>query len=128
MGRLLTAWILNAAALAAAAWLLGEQMSIGTDADPTEDRLITLAVVAAVFTLVNQLVSPVIKFLALPFIVLTLGLALLVINALMLLLTERITDLVGVDFVIEGFWWAVAASIVISVVNAVLASITGMRR
>ena len=128
MGRLLTAWILNAAALAAAAWLLGEQMSIGTDADPTEDRLITLAVVAAVFTLVNQLVSPVIKFLALPFIVLTLGLALLVINALMLLLTERITDLVGVDFVVEGFWWAVAASIVISVVNAVLASITGTRR
>ncbi|GAA2073150.1 phage holin family protein [Aeromicrobium halocynthiae] len=128
MGRLLTAWILNAAALAAAAWLLGEQMSIGTGADATEDRLLTLAVVAAVFTLVNQLVSPVIKFLALPFIVLTLGLALLVINALMLLLTERITDLVGVDFVIEGFWWAVAASIVISVVNAVLASLTGTRR
>lgn len=128
MGRLLTAWILNAAALAAAAWLLGEQMSIGTGADATEDRLLTLAVVAAVFTLVNQLVSPVIKFLALPFIVLTLGLALLVINALMLLLTERITELVGVDFVIEGFWWAVAASIVISVVNAVLASLTGTRR
>lgn len=128
MGRLLTAWILNAAALAAAAWLLGEQMSIGTGADPTENRLLTLAVVAAVFTLVNQLVSPVIKFLALPFIVLTLGLALLVINALMLLLTERITDLVGVDFVIEGFWWAVAASIVISIVNAVLASLTGTRR
>ncbi len=124
MIRLLTAWVLNAAALAAAAWLLGEHMSIGTEADPTDRRLLALAVVAAVFTVVNQIITPVVKLLALPFIILTLGLALLVINALMLLLTERITDLFSVDFVIDGFWWAVAASIVISIVNAVLGSFT----
>lgn len=128
MFRLLTAWILNAAALAAAAWLLGEQMSIGSDADPTDERLITLAVVAAVFTLVNQLVAPIVKLLSLPLIVLTLGLALLVINALMLLLTERIADAVGFEFMINGFWWAVAASIVISIVNAVLGAFAGDRR
>ncbi len=120
MTRLLTAWILSAAALASAAWLLGDHMTIGTDADPTSDRLLTLAVVAAVFTLINQFVAPVIKLLSLPFIVLTLGLALLVINAGLLLLTERITDAFDVVFTIDGFWWAVLASIVISVVNAVL--------
>jgi putative membrane protein len=98
MIRLLTAWVLNGAALAAAAWLLGDQMSIGTADDATEQRLITLAVVAAVFTLINQLVAPIIKLLALPFIVLTLGLALLVINALMLLLTARITEAFDVEF------------------------------
>lgn len=124
MIRIITAWVLNAAALAAAAWLLGEHMSIGTASDPTEQRLLALAAVAAVFTLVNQIVTPVVKLLALPFIIITLGLALLVINALMLLLTARITDLFNVEFVIGGFWWAVAASIVISIVNAVLGSFT----
>ncbi|WP_375001604.1 phage holin family protein [Aeromicrobium sp. CTD01-1L150] len=128
MIRLLTAWVLNAAALAAAAWLLGEQMSIGTDADPTDQRLLTLAAVAAVFTIVNQIITPIVKLLALPFIILTLGLALLVINALMLLLTQRITELFDVEFAINGFWWAVAASIVISIVNAVLGSLTGRER
>lgn len=128
MIRLLTAWVLNAAALAAAAWLLGGQMSIGTDADPTDQRLLTLAAVAAVFTIVNQIITPIVKFLALPFIILTLGLALLVINALMLLLTQRITELFDVEFMINGFWWAVAASIVVSIVNAVLGGLTGRER
>lgn len=124
MIRIITAWVLNAAALAAAAWLLGERMSIGSASDPTEQRVLALAAVAAVFTLVNQIVTPVLKLLALPFIIITLGLALLVINALMLLLTARITDLFSVELFIDGFWWAVAASIVISIVNAVLGSFT----
>ncbi|MGJ9411804.1 phage holin family protein [Aeromicrobium sp. CF4.19] len=128
MIRLLTAWVLNAAALATAAWLLGEQMSIGDGTDPTDERLLTLAAVAAVFTVINQVVAPIVKFLSLPFIILTLGLALLVINALMLLLTERIADAIGWEFMVNGFWWAVAAAIIISIVNAVLGAFAGDKR
>jgi len=69
-------------------------------------------------------VAPVIKTLSLPFIIVTLGFALLVINALLLLLTEWVTDKFGVEFHVDGFWWAVLGSIVISIVNAVLGGFT----
>jgi len=120
MERFLTTWILSAAALAAAAGLLGEHMNIGESADSTGARVVTLLVVAVVFTVINMFVAPVLKALSLPFIIISLGLALLVINALLLLLTEWITSQFGVAFTLDGFWWAVLGSIVISVVNAVL--------
>ncbi len=120
MTRFLTSWILSAAALAAAAGLLGEHMNIGKAADTTQERLIALAIVALVFTIINYWVAPVVKTLSLPFIVLTLGLALLVINALLLLLTDWIADQLDVAFYVESFGWAVLGAIVISIVNAVL--------
>lgn len=120
MPRLLTSWILSAAALAVAAWLLGSHMSIGVASDPMSDRLITLAAVAAVFTIINSFVGPVVKILSLPVIILTLGLALLVINALLLMLTDKITGELDVAFYVESFGWAVLGSIVISIVNALL--------
>jgi putative membrane protein len=127
MERFLSTWIVSAVALSVAAWLLGTHMAIG---DPTESdatRIVAVLVVALVFTLVNSLVGPIIKVLSLPFIILTLGLALLVINALLLLLTERITDAFDVVFQIDGFWWAVLASIVISVSQSIVGAFVGSR-
>jgi putative membrane protein len=118
--RLITSWVLSAASLAVAAWLLGSHMNIGVDSDTTSERLITLAVVAAVFTIVNSFVGPVVKVLSLPFIIITLGFALLVINALLLMLTDKITGGLDVAFYVESFGWALLGSIVISVVNAIL--------
>lgn len=120
MPKFLTTWILSAAALAAAAGLLGDHMSIGASSATTTEQLITLAIVAAIFTVINMFVAPVVKTLSLPFIILTLGLALLVINALLLLLTDWVADKLDVAFFIDGFVWAVLGSIVISIVNAVL--------
>lgn len=120
MPKFLTTWILSAAALAAAAGLLGDHMSIGDSSATTTEQLITLAIVAAIFTVINMFVAPVVKTLSLPFIILTLGLALLVINALLLLLTDWVADKLDVAFFIDGFVWAVLGSIVISIVNAVL--------
>lgn len=120
MPKFLTSWVLSAAALAAAAGLLGTHMSIGLSADTTSEKLITLAVVAAVFTVINMFVAPVLKLLSLPAIILTLGFALLVINALLLLLTEWVTGQFDVAFHVDGFWWALLGSVVISIVNAIL--------
>ncbi len=120
MPKFLTTWILSAAALAAAAGLLGTHMNIGDNSDSTTGQLLTLAVVALIFTVVNMFVAPVVKTLSLPFIIITLGLALLVINALLLLLTDWIAGKLDVAFFVDGFWWAVLGSIVISIVNAVL--------
>ena len=119
MLQTVTTWLSNAAAIAVAAWLFAG-IAVGTSADDTTQRVLTLLLIAAVFSLINALVAPVVKLLSLPFIIITLGLALLVINALLLLLTEWVTGKLDVAFVVEGFWWAVAGSIVISVVNGVL--------
>ena len=120
MTRFLMSWILSAASLAAAAGLLGEHMNIGNASDTNQERLIALAIVALVFSLINTFVAPVVKTLSLPFIILTLGLFLLVINALLLLLTDWIAGKLDVTFYVESFGWAVLGAIIISIVNAIL--------
>ena len=109
--------VVNAVALGVAAWLFEGIRVGGTD---TQDRALTLLVVALIFGLVNAFITPVVKLLSLPFIILTLGLLLLVINALMLLLTSRLAEAFDLDFTVDGFWAAVFGSIVISIVGAVL--------
>lgn len=120
MPKFLTSWVLSAAALAAAAGLLGTHMNIGDSNATTSQQLITLAVVAAIFTVINMFVAPVVKTLSLPFIIITLGFALLIINALLLLLTDWVTGKLDVAFFVDGFWWALLGSVVISITNAVL--------
>jgi len=117
--RILTSALVSAAALAVAAWLFAGIRIGGAD---TTERLVTLAAVALIFGLVNTLVAPVVKLLALPFILVTLGLLLLVINAAMLLLVAWIADWLDVAFAVSGFWTAVGGALVISVVSWALES------
>ena len=112
--RLLTRLLVNAVALAAATWLL---QGITLTGDTDGQRLTALLVVAVVFGLVNAVVRPVVRFLAFPFILLTLGLLLLVINALMLLLTSWLSAGIGLGFDVDGFWTAVVGAVVVSVVT-----------
>jgi len=62
--------------------------------------------------------------LSLPLVILTLGLALLLVNALMLAIVARLVG--GVD--LDGFWAAVAAAIVVSVVNWLVTTAARLRR
>ena len=75
--------------------------------------------VALVLGLVNAVLRPVLVFLSIPFIIVTLGLFLLVINALLLQLSASIVG----GFTIESFWWAVAGSLVISLISWMLSSL-----
>lgn len=118
--RFLTWLAVNALALGAAVWLL-EGITLTGSSDT--DRFLKLLIVGAVFGLVTSFVRPVVKLLSLPLIVLTLGLMLLVINALMLLLTSRIAGSVDLGFRVDGFWVAVLGSIVISMASIVLEAI-----
>lgn len=120
--RFLVSWLLSAVSLAVAALLLGDHMEIGGPGDTDQERLIALAIVALVFSVINTFVAPVVKVLSLPFIVLTLGLFLLVINALLLLLTDWVADQLDVSFYVESFGWAVLGAVIISIANAVLGS------
>lgn len=73
-------------------------------------------IVALVFGIVNAFVKPIIKFLALPLILLTLGFVTLLINAGMLMLTDRF----AAGLVVDNFGAAFLGALVIAVVNVVL--------
>jgi putative membrane protein len=107
----------NAIALAVAAWLLS---GITIQGSTTTRRVLTLLIVAAIFGLVNAVVKPIATVLSLPFIVLTLGLLIFVINALMLLLTSWISDALNVPFHVNGFGAALLGALIITVVSWLL--------
>ena len=76
--------------------------------------------VALIFGLVNALIRPLVKSLACGLIVLTLGLAIFIINALMLLLTSYLSRHFGYDFTVDGFVPALLGAVVIGLVSWVL--------
>ena len=111
-------WVaVNALALAAATLIMGDIRLTG---DTVADRTLTLLLVAVVFGLVNAIIRPIVTLLSLPFIVLTLGLLIFVINALMLMLTSWLSDLFGLGFEVDGFWTAVGGAIIITIATWVL--------
>jgi len=86
-----------------------------------------LLVVAVIFGLVNTFLRPVLRILTLPITILTLGLFLLVINALMLMLTGWLAEQVGLGFRVDGFWSAVGGALVVTVVTWALDAALGDR-
>jgi putative membrane protein len=92
------------------------------------DRLGTLLIVAIIFGVVNAIAKPIAALFSLPLIVLTLGLFLLVLNALMLLLTNWIAGLFDLPFDVDGFWAAFWGAIVIRIVTFVVGLFVGDAR
>jgi putative membrane protein len=82
--------------------------------------VLALVGVALVFGIVNALIAPIVKLMALPFIIVTLGIFALVINALMLRLTSWLAGGLNLGFSVDGFWPAFFGSIVISLVSALV--------
>lgn len=82
--------------------------------------LLHLLAVALVFGVVNAFVRPVLVMLTCPLIALTLGLFVLVLNALMLLLTSALATALGLQFRVDGFLPAVIGGLVIGITSAVL--------
>ena len=87
-----------------------------------------LLLVAAIFGLVNTFVRPILRIFTLPITVLTLGLFLLVINALMLLLTGAISNELSLGLTVGNFLAALLGSIVISIVGMLLSALIGGSR
>lgn len=76
--------------------------------------------VAAVLSFANVIVKPILVVLTIPITVLTLGLFLLVINALIILMVDYFVP----GFDVDGFWWALAFSLILSVFNSMFAEIS----
>jgi putative membrane protein len=74
---------------------------------------LTSLVVAVVLALLNAIVKPVLVFLTIPFTIITFGLFLLVINAVVVLLADRLIS----GFEVAGFWWALLFSLIMSLIQ-----------
>lgn len=116
--------VVRLAITAFAIWLASKWVN-GIDIISPDDKsswweIVVLLAIALVFTIVNALVKPLLQLLSLPLIILTLGLFLLVINALMLMLTAKITETTEYGLRVDGFWTAVWGALIIAIVNWVL--------
>jgi putative membrane protein len=76
-------------------------------------------IVAAVLSLANVVVKPVLILFTIPLTVLTLGLFLLVINAVIILIVDYFVP----DFQVDNFWWALAFSLILSVFNSLFSDL-----
>jgi putative membrane protein len=113
MNRFLIRWAINAVALYVA-------IAIVPGIETQSANLLSLIWLALIFGVVNALLSPLLKLLTCPLIILTLGLFTLVLNTFLFWLAGRVGDMFGVGFSVAGFWPALLGSVVVSVVSIVL--------
>jgi putative membrane protein len=102
-------WIVVALAFAVTAWLL--------DGVSVSGGILGYLWISALFGVINAVVGTILRIISLPFIILTLGLVLILINAVVLALTNALTG----DLTIDSFFWdAIAAAIVLSIASIVV--------
>ncbi|MGB9716559.1 MAG: phage holin family protein [Thermodesulfovibrionales bacterium] len=85
-----------------------------------------MVIIGAIFGVVNSFIRPIVKFFTFPFIILTLGLFTFIINALMLLLTEKLSESFNLGLQIHGFWPAFWGALIVSIVSTILSWLTGV--
>ncbi|HEY8719805.1 phage holin family protein [Pengzhenrongella sp.] len=118
--------IINAVAIWLAATLVpGVDIKGG---DTLLGKILIVALIALVFVVVNMIVKPIVKLIALPIYILTLGLFTLVVNAVMLMLTAWITEQAPVGLRVGGFVAAVIGALIISIASLILGAVTGANR
>ena len=113
MTKFIIRWAINAVALYVAVWLV-------PGVDLASGAWVSFIWLALIFGLLNALVRPLLMFLTCPLIILTLGLGTLILNTVMLYLTEWIAGFFNIGFTLAGFWPAFLGALVISVVSVVL--------
>jgi putative membrane protein len=104
-------FLLNGLAVFLAAYLLP-----GVDVDGYGSALI----VALVLSVANGIVKPFLIVLTIPITILSLGLFLLVINAIIILLVDYLVS----GFNVDGFWWALLFSLIMSVFNSMISDLS----
>ncbi|RME99270.1 MAG: phage holin family protein [Chloroflexi bacterium] len=118
MKGILIRWAALAAAIALTAWLMPGVTVHGEGSQ----WVINLIIIAAVFGLVNAIIRPIVMFFTCPLIILTLGLFTLVINALMLSLTNWLLPNI---LTVSGFWTTFFASLIIAIIAGLLNALVG---
>ena len=124
-------WLVTTALALAVATLLIDGIYFDGPVHGQEEirhKLVPLLLVALILGVVTSFVKPILTILSIPFIIVTLGLFLVVINAAMLKLTSWLADKLDIGFHVEGFWPAVGGAVVITVVTWIADTIFGDSR
>ncbi|HEY8931876.1 MAG TPA: phage holin family protein [Rariglobus sp.] len=87
------------------------------------DTLETLIVVVVLLSLFNAVLKPILVLFSLPFIVMTLGIGVLIINALLFLLVGRMVA----GFYVDGFWSALGGAFIVSLTNVFISILIGRK-
>jgi putative membrane protein len=118
--RILVRWAIVALGFIVAEWFVnwiwsGDPFYIGDWLD--------LLIASGIFVVVRAILRPILFIFSLPCLLITLGLFIVVINALILIFAEWVCDIFGVGFAIDGFWAALVGALVISAVSFVISRI-----
>jgi putative membrane protein len=112
----LTRFLLNGVAVLLTGYLLQEGVHV--------EHYGYALLVVLVLAVANVIVKPILILFTIPITIITLGLFLLVINALIILLVDYFVP----GFHVSGFWWALGFSLVLSILNSIVSSITKEKR
>jgi putative membrane protein len=118
MRRLLLRLLINTLALWLTTLILATHVDVrsyGSEGD-TLAYVLTLVLVAVIFGLVNGIVGGLVRVVAFPIYVLTLGLISFVVNGLLLLLVAWISGLLGFGLSVENFGWGVLGALVLGII------------
>ena len=119
MARFLIKLIVNAVALWLTA-LLVTGVHVIPYAPDSGASVITYLLIALIFGLVNTVVGGVVRVVAFPLYILTLGLFALIVNGLLLLLVAWLSGFLGFGLVVDGFWWGVLGALVLGIISWLL--------
>lgn len=112
--RFLLRLLINAFALWLTTLLVAGVAVVPFEPGDTTATLLTYLLVALIFGIVNGVIGNLIRIVAFPLYILTLGLIALVVNGLLLLLVAWISGLIGFGLVVDGFWWGVLGALVLA--------------
>lgn len=115
MGRLLLRLLINAVALWLTTLILNPHLTVQPYDKGPVAFILTLLLVAAIFGIVNAIIGGIVRIVALPLYILTLGLISLVVNGLLLLLAAWLSGLGGFGLHVENFGWGVLGALVLGI-------------
>jgi len=132
MGRLLLRLLINAVALWLTTLILTPHLTVQPYDKGPVAFILTLLLVAAIFGIVNAIIGGIVRIVALPIYILTLGLISLVVNGLLLLLAAWISGLGGFGLHVENFGWGILGALVLGIlawlIGVLLRPFTGVRK
>ena len=123
--RFIVRVILNALALWLMTLILGGHVLVTPFGPEWWQNVMTYLLIGLVFGIVNGVVGTIVKIVAFPLYILTLGLISIIVNGLLLWLVHWLSTLAGFGLMVvpgwpEGFWWGVLAALVLGVIGWIL--------
>lgn len=119
--RLFVRLLINALALWLTTLILAPHVAVVPfQPQGTLETVLTFLLLAVIFGIVNGVIGNLIRIVAFPLYILTLGLIALVVNGLLLLIVSWISGLIGFGLTVETFWWGMLGALVLGIISWII--------